>query len=166
MFISYNIYHLTDDTDDGHAKYLSKISFASLCHHHEYLAENLHPQILLRSSTLFLNFPDLIRGCVKIAYLWDKTREAPKCTDVSPHVLLMSEMIDLNIQLKNLQESIGGIFYNVLGGREIGSPELFTKKIMDQLHHMQIEFSTRLKNVSCSQNNCRRGIKLCDAFRS
>ena len=75
MFISYNIYHLTDDTDDGHAKYLSKISFASICHHHEYPAENVHPRSLLRYSTSFRNIHDRIRKFVKPPYPWDKKRE-------------------------------------------------------------------------------------------
>ena len=39
--------------------------FASLCHHHEYLAENLQPQSLLRNSTFFCNVPESIREFVK-----------------------------------------------------------------------------------------------------
>ena len=33
-FISNCLYQLTDNDDDGHVKYISKILFASLCHHH------------------------------------------------------------------------------------------------------------------------------------
>ena len=37
-FLSDRLYQLTDDADDGHIKYLAKILFSYIFHHHEYLA--------------------------------------------------------------------------------------------------------------------------------
>ena len=34
-----HIYQLTEDSDDGHVKYIDKILFSYLCHHHKYLEE-------------------------------------------------------------------------------------------------------------------------------
>ena len=71
----------------------------------------------------------------------------PIFTGVPPHVLLMAEMSDLNIQINNLQDSLGGVFENILDERIIGSPKLFTK-IMDQTHRMQLDLNTRMENMS------------------
>ena len=65
MFIFDRLYQLTEDADDGHVKYIAKILFSFLCHHHKYLAENLHPQSFLINYTFFHNVPDRIRKCVK-----------------------------------------------------------------------------------------------------
>ena len=91
------LYQLTENANNGHVKYLAKFLFASLCHHHEYLEENLHTQSLLIYSTFFCNVPDHIRECVKVADPWDKTRETPLFNGVPTYVLLMAEMIYLNI---------------------------------------------------------------------
>ena len=107
-FISDCLYQLTDNDDDGHVKYIATMLFASLCRHHEYLAENLHPQNLLRNYKCFRNAPERIRECVKIAYPWDKTRETLRFSGVPPYVLLMEDMRDLNIHMNNIQDSLGG----------------------------------------------------------
>ena len=67
-FISGHIYQLTDNDDYGYVKYPDKLLFASLCHHHKYLAENFHPQILLIPSSFSCNVPYCIREYVKISY--------------------------------------------------------------------------------------------------
>ena len=64
----------------------------------------------------------------KISYTWEKTRETPQFSRVPPHVLLMDKMRYLNVQIKHMQESLGGVFENVLDDCGIVSPKLFTKK--------------------------------------
>ena len=52
-FLYYCIYQLTNDADDGHAKYPAKMLFDSLWHHNDYPEENIHPESLLRNYKLF-----------------------------------------------------------------------------------------------------------------
>ena len=78
------LYHFNDSDDDGHVKYLAKILFASLYHHHKYLAGNLYPQSLLINSTFFCNLQDHIMSCVKIVYPWDNTRKTLQFNGVPP----------------------------------------------------------------------------------
>ena len=126
-FIYNFLYQLTDDADYGHIKYLTKMFFVSLCHHHEYLTKTLHPQSLFRNSTFLCNIPDHMRECVKFSYRWDKTRETPQFTGVPPHVILMSKMRDFNMQQKILQDSLGGLFQSVPYNRKTGSPKFLKK---------------------------------------
>ena len=80
------------------------------------------------------------------------------------HALLISEMRYLNIQTKNLQESLGGIFENVLDEHGIGSSELFTKN-----HGSATSYADRLQykavKYELQPNKCRQEIKLFDAFQ-
>ena len=48
-------------------------------------------------------------------------KKTPQFTGVTPHVLLMAEMRDLNKKIKNLRDILGGIFDSVLYDRGIHS---------------------------------------------
>ena len=79
-------------------------------------------------------------------------------------MLLIYEMRDLNIQMNNLQEILGGVFDNVIDDRGIGSPGLSTKKSW-------ISYSVCILNsiqgwkCELQPNKCRQGIKLFDGLR-
>ena len=55
-FLSDSLYKMTDDADYGNVEYLAKMLCASVCHHHEYLPENLHPQILFKNLHVYVTF--------------------------------------------------------------------------------------------------------------
>lgn len=118
----------------GKTLHMATMCFASICHHKEYLLDNLHERCPLRASPMFRDIPDSIVSLAKVSYPWDKTADTPSFTGIPPHVLMLCELEEVKKELRLVREGIIDGLKDAMDERGFASHDHNTKKIIDAMN--------------------------------
>ena len=136
----------------GNAQNIAYHFFATICHHFDYLNENLHPSNPLRSSSIFCDIPNEIMNLARIAYPWNSTADTPRFSGIPPHVTHMAEMEALKAELVSFKTGLMVELGEAMDARGFASHEHNTDKILGAMNKhfekmtIMAENSTRALN--------------------
>ena len=71
-----------------------KMAVAAIAYHRKYLTKHLHPNSILRSSSIW-NDEILFGDKVTIKHPWDSTDDTPEITGVPPDIMLLVELVSM-----------------------------------------------------------------------
>jgi hypothetical protein len=81
--------------------------FTSICHHYDYLYDNLlHNCTFQEASTFFKDIPEDFHQNTRVSYPWNKMACSPKATGIPPLVMLMADMEELKAKFDKLELTI------------------------------------------------------------
>ena len=116
--------------DMERTKKMMMMAFASVCFHHSYLNEHLHPQNPFCFTPMWQDLKPDVFSYARIAYPWNKTSETPAYTGIPPHVSLLAEIADMKGELMKMKERFSADINNILDERGVGDAGFFTNKIL------------------------------------
>lgn len=105
---------LPDQAKTNHKIFLvHKMCVASIAYHREYLNKHLHPDSVLRSSSLWnddIPFDDK----VVVKYPWNATEDTPEITGLPPDITLLAALESMQQQMTELKAELKASFESTL----------------------------------------------------
>jgi hypothetical protein len=110
--------------------------FALLCYHFDYLAKVLHPKNKLQALHFFNNIPNYARDAATVKYSWSKTAATPTFTGLPPHITILAnfEQLELEMKATGTQSELGerqNLTRDALGHRVTSTRRRFLQGWMD-----------------------------------
>ena len=99
------------------------MTVAAIAYYRDYLGDHLHPESMLRSSSIW-NDEILFEEKVVVRYPWDATDDTPKITGLPPDIVLLAKVESMKLEMAALKADLKSTFESTLieqlDQREVG----------------------------------------------